>query len=154
MSTVVAAYAPQTLGCEIDGCRSMTDEGVSNFPVIEIVIDGTTDTVAACALCIAEAWERATGWRFVNQLLSMRAGSVMGAMMRDTNKSARRSRGRKGGDVLAGVDPRALPLPVKPYPGTSAADLAAAEDDPDERAKFPDDGRPLTDGALTDEHTV
>lgn len=84
-------------------------DGVSAYPVVELVTDGSAATVKACALCIAEAWERVTGWRFANLLASMRMGSEIGKLTRATNKEARRGRRTKtrGGD---GIVPESGPV--------------------------------------------
>jgi hypothetical protein len=101
VSNLLACYDPNTTGCDIEGCRSML-EGVSAYPVIELVVDGSDASYRACALCVAESWERVTGWRFVNLLASMRMGSEIGKLTRATNKEARRGRRTKtkGGDGL------------------------------------------------------
>ena len=153
MSIVVAAYPAQTQPCQVDGCKTI-HEGVSAYPVSELVIDGSQATVKACALCIAESWERVTGWRFVNLLLSMRMGSELGKLTRGTNKETRRARGRKGGDALHAAIAAQTPALGPGEVITVEPERVGNGQNPDERDPFPDDGRALTDGAITDEHTV
>lgn len=81
MTMLIGAWGPGEKVCDV--CQA------DDLPMIQMDVDGTEQSGIACVLCVADALERASGWRVRKMFEQFALSSRVGQIVRADNKERR-----------------------------------------------------------------